>query len=140
VIEKQQESTQVESCCSKAKMPPKSKTTVEIESKSNTSESTSTITENIKCENEISKPVTCCDISKVSFSLSSAPIRILSSEKTIRANVYIPHLTLISILSYQTSDKSKCVTIDYPLKEPVNKIISFISLQSNQKDDSDSHS
>ncbi len=139
-IEKKQESTEIHSCCSKAKKAVKKKPTLELSVKTNISQSTKTITKVINCENGISKPTTCCDISKVAFSLTSAQVPVINTEKTIKESVYIPNLSLITFIGYQTSDKSTSLKIDYPLKEPVNKIIAFISLQSNQKDDSDSHS
>lgn len=139
--EKKKEIKSANSCCSKTIKNTKKKPIIEITSKSQIVEpkKSQTAGKKITCEQEFSKSVTCCDISKVTFSLTSAPIIIITPEKTIKANVHIPHLTLISFMSYQNFDKSSKIRISNPLREPITKIISYISLQSNPKDDSDIH-
>ena len=137
-------SKEVPSCCSKEKIKP-AKRTVKTKIQTHSvvvAESTANpeTTHNADCLNSRYKTASCCDINKVEFSLSSTPVTIITKDNYVGFELKVP-ASCSKIEIHDTNSSQSLYNIkDFPLKEPIDSIISFISYSSSQKDDTDYHS
>lgn len=130
---------QLPPCC--AKKAPKVKHTSCCQKPGNNNVTTGEICniiidENGKTSGNNVKPTDCCTHTLISNDLSRATVRIESISRLItEIDNYQPYIEFKT--TYNHNDKIVTKVIDYPLKEPITYIISFILLSSSARDDGD---
>lgn len=92
--------------------------------------------ENSKTSGKNVKPTDCCTHTLISNDLSRESVRIESISRLItETDNYQPYIEFKT--AYNHTDIIVTKVIDYPLKEPITYIISFILLSSSARDDGD---
>jgi hypothetical protein len=92
--------------------------------------------ENNKITGDNVKPTDCCIHTLISNDLSRESVKIESTSRLITGtDNYQPYINYKT--TYYHTDKIVSKIIDYPLKEPITDIISFILLSSSSQGDGD---